>query len=160
VLQTKIPADMPMAPTGKPDESARVACIQQILSYLVGPQPRQDLAQLTLMNGKQMSVLRQDMVSPALLEEAVSAGLDATLGASRRAGRLTGLNAADIVMFLHHHFAKLVPTLRPHNVAEYCPRLFQNESLQVRDVRPLVNSTRRPLSLLFDHHFIQAGVAS
>jgi len=150
VLQTRIPADLPMAPAGRPDASSRVACIQQILGYLVGPTPRQELAELTLMNGKHVQALRQDMVSPALLEEAVSAGLDAALRASRRAGRLLGLDAADVVQFLHRHFAELVPTLRPHNVAEYCPRLFQKESPQVRDVRP----TR-----LLDLHFSQEGVA-
>ena len=37
---------------GRIDEAARVACIQQILGYLIGPQPRQEVAQVTLMNGK------------------------------------------------------------------------------------------------------------
>lgn len=160
VLQTKIPPDMPIGPAGVANESARIACIQQICGYLLGPQPKQELAQVTLMNGQQRSVLRQDMVSPALLEEAVSAGLDAALRASRRAGRLVGLDAAEVIQYLHHHFAELIPTLRPHNIAEYCPRLFQKESLQVREVRSLLEPTRRPLSQLLDLHFSPTGVAS
>ena len=52
------------------------------------------------------------MISPALLEEAVSAGIDAALRTSRQQGRLVGLDAADVMQSLHRHFAELVPTLR------------------------------------------------
>jgi ATP-dependent 26S proteasome regulatory subunit len=160
VLRTKITPDMPIGPAGEVDDAARVACIQQILGYLIGPQPRQEMAQVTLMNGKQLSVLRQDMISPALLEEAVSAGLDAALRTSRQVGRLVGLDAAAVIQALHRHFGELVPTLRPHNIAEYCPRMFQKESLQVREVRSLLESTHRPLSQLLSLNFSPTGVAS
>ena len=125
-----------MSAHGQPDEQARMACVAQLLGYLVGPQPKQEVAEVALQNGQRQPVLRQDMVSPALLEEAVSAGIDAALRKSLQQGRLVGLDADDVVQFLHRHFAELVPTLHPHNIAEYCPRLFQKQSPLVRDVQP------------------------
>ena len=129
VLLKKIPLDMPMSPHGQPDEPARAALVAQALDYLFGPQPKQEVAEVTLLNGQRQPVLRQDMVTPALLEEAVSAGIDAALRKSMQQGRLVGLDADDVVQFLHHYFAELAPTLHPHNIAEYCPRLFQKQSL-------------------------------
>lgn len=150
VLLKKIPLDMPMSPHGQPDGQARAALVAQAVGFLYGPQPKQEIAEVTLLNGQRQPVLRQDMVSPALLEEAISAGIDAALRKSMQAGRLVGLAGDDVVQFLHRYFAELAPTLHPHNIAEYCPRLFQKQSPAVRDVQPLLDPAQRPISLLLD----------
>jgi hypothetical protein len=160
VLLKKIPADMPLGAHGQPSEAARMACVHQLLGYLVGPQPKQEVAEVVLQDGRRQPVLRQDMISPALLEETVSAGVDAALRKSRQQGRLVGLDANDMIHFLHRHFADLVPTLRAHNIAEYCPRLFRKQSPLVRDVQPLLEPAQRSFSLLLDQLFTEGGIAS
>jgi ATP-dependent 26S proteasome regulatory subunit len=153
VLLKKVPPDMPMYPLGQPDAQARAALVAQAIDYLFGAQPPQDVADVTLLNGQHKPALRQDMVTPALLEEAVSAGIDAALRKSMQHGRLVGLDADDVVHFLHNYFVQLAPTLHPHNIAEYCPRLFRRHSSAVRDVQPVLEPTQRPLSLLLDRLF-------
>jgi hypothetical protein len=87
-------------------------------------------------------------VTPALLEEAVSAAIDRSLSRSARAGRLLGLDADDMVQFLDRYFSDLARTLRPHNIAEYCPEWFRDQSLHITNVVPLVQRRRNVASLL------------
>jgi hypothetical protein len=147
VLKTKVPADMPICSQREPSE-ARAALFQAVLGYLYGPAPSQPLAEVQFTNSKRRTIQRGDVVTPAILEEAVSFGVDRCLRKSRRAGRLLGLAASDVVSFLDRHFINLAHTLRPHNVAEHCPEWFSREPLHVSNVLPLVDRHRRTVSFV------------
>jgi hypothetical protein len=147
VLQKKVPAKMPVhARRGQPD--AREALFRQVLGYLYGPEPRQAIAEVHLSSSQRRPLNRSDVVTPALLEEAVSYAVDRCLRRSSDAGRLLGLDSDDVVSFLHRHFANLARTLRPHNLAEHCPEWFARENLHVVNVVPMHDEHRRPVTTL------------
>jgi len=142
VLAKKIPADLPVR--GKTN---RQAVITQVLSYLYGNDPAQDLVEVRLVNGERRTLHRRDLVTPATLEMAVSSAIDHSIRESAEAGELLGLDAEGIIRALQGHYATLATTLRPHNLREHYPEWFTEDSLRVEDVRPLVRRTRRPLSV-------------
>jgi hypothetical protein len=90
---------------------------------------------------------RADVVTPAIIDEAVSGAADRCMRKSHRAGRLIGLDAADIVGYLDRHFASLARNLRPHNVAEYATDWFERDRPTIADVVPLA-ARRHPVPLL------------
>jgi hypothetical protein len=122
---------------------AREALYRAVIGYLYGPTPKQPIAEVRLGNSERRPLNRRDVVTPALLEEATSAAVDSCLHKSDRAGRLLGLDAADVIGFLHRHFVNLARTLRPHNVAEHATDWFERERPTVVEVVPLVDD-RRP----------------
>ena len=140
VLKTKIAHKMPIC-GGDADRF-----VQQLMGYLYGPQPKQAIAEVRLGNSERRTLNRGDVVTPAVMEEAVSYGIDRCLRKSHRAGRLLGLDAADVIAFLHRHFASLARTIRPHNLAEHATEWFDRERPQVIDIVPLTDE-RLPHSL-------------
>jgi hypothetical protein len=145
VLKTKVPSDMPLSAVGDP-AAVRERFFRSVVGYLYGPDPAQPLAEVQFTNSKRRTLHRADVVTPAILEEAVSYGVERSLRRSRRAGRLLGLDSGDVVKFLDRHFVNLAHTLRVHNVAEHCPEWFAREPLHVSHVVPLVDRQRRPLT--------------
>ncbi len=148
VLAKKIPASMPVAGNAGSNEERRAVCIDQISAYLQGDDPPQEVAVATMDNAERHSVNRRDLVTPAVEEEAISWAIDRCLSKSVREGDLLGLDARDVIEFLHRHYSNLARTLRVHNIAEYCPQWFDNEGPSVRHVEPSSNAQRRPASLL------------
>ncbi len=148
VLEKKVPFDMPIR-GDEPQDRAREALLNETLGYLYGPQPRQAIVEVRFANSDRRTLDRAEVVTPAVLEEAVSAAVDRCLRRSHKTDRLLGLDADDIIGFLHRHFGSLAKTLRPHNVGEHCPEWFSAESLQVTSVTPLIDRVR-PNGLLID----------
>ncbi len=149
VLLTKFDPSIPIAGEKTNDnEQARMAAVQRILGYLYGPEPKQAIAEVQFANSETRHLNRSDLVTPALLEEAVSMGIDQSLFKSRRAGRLVGMDVHDVLEFLHRHFAHMARTVRSHNVAEHCPEWFTDDSRFVNRVVPLLRRNRRSLTTL------------
>jgi SpoVK/Ycf46/Vps4 family AAA+-type ATPase len=123
-------------------DAARDALVRAVLGYLYGPVPRQPLAEVRLGNSERRVLNRRDVVTPAVIEEAVSAAVDRSLRKSRRAGRLVGLDAADVIGALERHFTSLARNLRPHNLAEHAADWFERERPMVMEVVPLTNGRR------------------
>jgi ATP-dependent 26S proteasome regulatory subunit len=153
VLKTKIPDSMPIhtgddrAPAGEGNDGndgnePRDALLQAVIGYLYGPTPKQAIAEVRLGNSERRLLNRSDVVTPAVLEEAVSAAVDRCLRKSHRAGRLLGLDAADIVGFLHRHFVSLARTLRPHNMADHASDWYERDRSTVVDVVPLADDIK------------------
>jgi hypothetical protein len=122
--------------------------LSKVLGYLYGPMPPQPLAEVQFVNSQRRTLMRMDVVTPAVLEEALSAAIDQCLMRSLEAGELLGIDADDIIGFLHRHFNGLAHMLRPHNVAEHCPEWFAENSVSVSNVVPLASRSRRPAGLL------------
>jgi hypothetical protein len=147
VLKTKIPPSMKIyegdgennCPGG---EEPRIAVIRQVTGYLYGPQPKQAIAEARLGNSERRPLNRSDVVTPAVLEEAVSYGIDRSLDKSLSAGKLVGLDAADIIGFLHRHFVGLARTLRPHNVADHATEWFERDRPTIVDIVPLATEIK------------------
>ncbi len=148
VLGKKIPESMPVAGELGSAEDRRVACIDRVVAYLLGDEPAQELAEVTMEDSTRRFVYRRNLVTPAVLEEAVSWAIDRSLRKSVRADELLGLEAKDVIDFLHKHYFNLARTLRAHNLAEYCPQWFENEGPGVHRVQPVLNPERRPASML------------
>jgi SpoVK/Ycf46/Vps4 family AAA+-type ATPase len=148
VLAKKIPSSMPIAGDLGSNEERRTVCIDQVAAYLQGDEPPQELAVAVMDNSERRPINRRDLVTPAVLEEAVSWAIDRCLSKSVRQDKLLGLDARDVIEFLHRHYSNLARTLRVHNIAEYCPQWFDNEGPSVRHVEPSSNTQRRPASLL------------
>jgi SpoVK/Ycf46/Vps4 family AAA+-type ATPase len=141
VLRTKI-ADVPI------HGANAEALLSRAISYLFGPEPKQPVAEVHLSNSERRTLNRCDLVTPAVLEEAISAAVDSCLRRSEREGALRGLDAGDLLRFLHRHFSGLAKNLRGHNVAEHCPDWFAREQLHVVRVVPLVSEQIPPSLLL------------
>ena len=105
---------------------------------------------MRLGNSERRVLNRSDVVTPSVIEEAVSAGVDRCLRKSHKAGKLLGLDAVDVVGFLHRHFTNLARTLRPHNLAEHAADWYENDRLNVQDVVPLVDRHRPPSMLMMN----------
>jgi SpoVK/Ycf46/Vps4 family AAA+-type ATPase len=148
VLATKVPEEMPIYGSQN-GSGGRSALINTVLGYLYGPEPRQEIAEVHLVNSQRRKLHRRDLVTPAVLEEAVSSAVDRCLDRSEKAGELLGLDADDVVRFLARHFVNLARSLRPHNVADHCPDWFREEPEHVTNVVPLIQRSR-PRALLLD----------
>jgi ATP-dependent 26S proteasome regulatory subunit len=127
---------------------SRERLMQKVISYLFGPEPKQAVAEVHLSNSERRFVNRCDLVTPAVLEEAISAGIDRCLRKSHRAGRLLGLDADDVISFLHRHFTTLARNMRSHNLSEYCPDWFAREPVHVTRVVPQISELRSPATTL------------
>jgi hypothetical protein len=147
VLKTKIPASMPIYGEDRDGQEARDALIRSVIGYAYGPEPKQAIAEVRLGNSERRYLNRADLVTPAVIQEAVSRAVSRCLRKSRGAGRLLGLDAADVIGALDRHFAGLARNLRPHNVAEYATDWYERDRPTIVDVIPLV-SNRRPVPFL------------
>jgi len=143
VLEKKIPEDLPLRNGATCDE-----VVGQTISYLFGEDPEQGIAEVRMVDGNRRILCRRDLVTGAMLEEAVSAATDESLRQSAAAGHLLGLDAAGVIRSLNKQFVSLAVILRPHNLREHCPDWFSDESMRVETVRPLATQSRRPRSLL------------
>jgi hypothetical protein len=148
VLAKKIPESLPIRARDGRGAGSRDALLGKVLGYVYGPSPKQGLAEVQFVNSERRTLQRMELLTPAILEEAVSAAIDQCLMESAEAGELLGIDGDDIVRFLHRHFTGLAHLLRPHNVAEHCPEWFAESSVAVANVVPLVSRNRRPVGLL------------
>jgi hypothetical protein len=99
-------------------------------------------------NSQHRTLDRRDLVTPAVLNEAVSWAKDRALQRSARARYLQGLNADDIVLYLRRHYRSLCQNLQPHNVAEHAPHLVAGQSLHVTGVVSLQQNQRPAVPLM------------
>jgi SpoVK/Ycf46/Vps4 family AAA+-type ATPase len=148
VLKTKLSDSMPIYGENGSNAERRAALVRSVINYLYGPEPNQAIAEVRLGNSERRLLNRADVVTPAVIDEAVSGAVDRCLAKSRRAGLLLGLDAADVIGYLDRHFAGLARTLRPHNVAEYATDWYERDRPMITDVVPL--ATRRRSVPLFD----------
>jgi hypothetical protein len=142
VLETKVPDDMPIRGSG------RDALLRSVLGYLYGPEPKQGLADVRMASSETRVLNRCDLVTPAVLEEAISWGIDAALRASLSAGELQGLDAADVVGFLDRHYHALARTLTRFNLPAHCPEWFEHSAQEIATVTPLGRPVRRTVPVL------------
>ncbi len=143
VLRTKLPHDLPLFGQYQADPF-----VSKVLAYLYGPEPPQALAEVQFASGTRRKLNRGDVVTPAVLEEAISFGIDRALSKSTAVNELTGLDVDDVIHFLHRHFLHLARVLTPHNVAEHCPQWFEENSPHVTNVVPILKNHTPPLSTL------------
>jgi SpoVK/Ycf46/Vps4 family AAA+-type ATPase len=149
VLSKKVPDDMPLRGTDRnANGEARQALFHQVLSYLFGDDPEQGVAEVRLVNADRRILRRRDLVTPAMIEQAISTAIDETIQQSADAGDLLGLDGAGIVRALHKQYQSLAGTLRPHNVREHCPEWFADQPVHVEGVVSLMRHSRLPRSLL------------
>jgi len=147
VLKKKVPETMKIQRHSRGDGDPRESLLRRVIAYLYGPEPKQPLAEVRLGNSERRVLNRSDVVTPAVLEEAVSSAVDRCLRKSHLAGKLLGLDVADVIGNLHRHFCSLARTLRPHNLAEHATEWFERERPMVTDIVPLINDRRRPTAL-------------
>jgi hypothetical protein len=152
VLKTKISPSMFSDSDSSGVEQLRNELVRNVIGYLYGPEPKQAIAEIRLGNSERRMLNRADVVTPAVIEEAVSGAVDRGLRKSQRAGRLLSLDGLDVIGCLDRHFASVARNLRPHNVAEYATEWFERERPTIVDVVPLVDR-RRPVPFL-DASFI------
>lgn len=150
ILEKKITAELPLRRAGDFPSShdARLSAINRIVSFLYGDDPEQGIAEVRLVDGGRRVVNRRNLVTPAMLEEGVSAATDECLRQSADAGELLGLDAEAVIRSLQKQFEALARTLRAHNIEDYYPDWFTEETIRVEGVRPLVTHARRPRSAL------------
>jgi len=143
VLETKIPEDMPIRGANGDAANARNELKNRILGYLYSQGASQGIAEVQLTNSERRTLHRYELVTPSILEESVSGAIDACLRQSHRAGELLGLDAEDVIRFLHRHYVGLARTLTRHNLPAHCPEWFEDDSIQVSSVSPLTRRIRR-----------------
>lgn len=125
-------------------EAARHGEINRIAAYLFGEDPDQAIAEVRLVDGSRRPVHRRQLITPALLEEAVSAATDDCLKQSDEAGEMLGIDGDAVIGHLQKQFESLAVTLRPYNLEDYLPDWFTEETIRVESIRPLIRHPRRP----------------
>jgi hypothetical protein len=145
VLEKKIHANMPLRGEERQDrEQLRSAVLEQTVGYLFGTEPQQAIAEVQFVNSERRMLERRDVVTASMLEDAVATAIDQCLRQSVHSRRLQGIDAAGIIRALERQYYSLALTLRAHNVREYVPEWFADESVHVTNVRPLVKRSRAP----------------
>jgi hypothetical protein len=144
VLARKIPPEQPLRGSAN-----RETVIQQVAAYLYGNDPDQGVAEVRMLNAERRMVNRRELVTGAVIEQALSAAIDDAVRQTAVAGALLGIDAEGIIAALQEQFVGLARSLRPHNLQEHVPDWFSSDgSIHVENVRPLIRSTRRPRSVL------------
>ncbi len=95
------------------------------------------MAEVGFQGGKKRPLFRKDLVTPAVLEEAVSSAVDRCLDASRKEGKLQKIATADITDFLDRHYNHLAGILTAENLPEHCPAWFAEDNARVIGVKPV-----------------------
>jgi hypothetical protein len=148
VLRKKVPPATPIFGKGSSQDGLNETFVNRVLGYLYGPEPKQSLVEVQLASSQRRLLNRGDLVTPSVLEESISYAVERCLSKSRKIGKLLGLDAQDVIGFLHEYFVNLSRTLRPHNLREYCGDWAAHE--HVTNVTPLVQTHRLPRALLID----------
>ncbi len=108
---------------------------KEVVHYLHESEEHQALVQVHFHNGSTRVLHRCELVTPAILEEAVSFAVDRCLSDSREVGKLQNVLAAEVVEFLQSHFDHLAKTLTVHNLPEYCPEWFAEDATPIASVK-------------------------
>lgn len=149
VLDKKLPHDLPLrGAEGQSPAERRMAAMSKVIGYLFGNEPEQGVCEARLVNNERRTLCRRDLVTGAMIEQAVSTAIDEAIRQSAEADELLGVDGEAVVRSLQAQFATLATTLRPHNLREHCPEMFTEESIRIDEVRPLVRRARRPRALL------------
>ncbi len=135
ILKKSISPDLPLA-------STHDDLLQTVVGYLYGQSPPQGLVELQMSNSQHRTIDRRDLVTPAVLNEALSWAKDRALRRSVHVGSLQAIDAGDVVLYLRRHFRTLCQNLQPHNVAEHVPQLVAGQSLHVTGVVSLQHNQR------------------
>jgi ATP-dependent 26S proteasome regulatory subunit len=147
VLEKKVVPEMKIHPChGSKPAAARRNLLHAVIQYLYGGGEDQVIAEVTFRDSARKSISRRDLVTGALLEMAVSEAIDEALDHSTEAGELLGLDAGTVTEALSRQFQAIATSMRPHNVSDHAPHLFQEDEVLVASVRPRLQSGRRPAS--------------
>jgi SpoVK/Ycf46/Vps4 family AAA+-type ATPase len=147
VLLKKLPPGLPLrAADGR--EPTRDEVVRRVVAFLYGPDPDQGVAEVRLLNAGRRTIHRRELVTGALLEQAVSTAIDDAIRLSGEAGELLGVDAEGVIAALEEQFDALARSIRPHNLREHCPDLFADGPVHAEDVRPLTRTARRPRAAL------------
>ena len=147
VLETKLLPGMKYRGNGSPD-SMKEDLINQVVNYLyAGDDAEQGVAEIRFLDNNRRLLCRRNLVTGAMLDEAVSQATDDCLKESSECGELLGIDAQGVIRSLETQYKSLAGTLRAHNLPEYCPQWFADEPLRVEHVRPLIHRARRPAAM-------------
>lgn len=113
----------------------REAVASEVVHYLYESENGQAMAEVTFQNRNKRVLNRRDLVTPAILEEAVSSAVDQCLTKSRDANRLQKLSASDVTAFLDSYYQNLGRTITEHNLPEHCPEWFAEDASPVGHVK-------------------------
>jgi SpoVK/Ycf46/Vps4 family AAA+-type ATPase len=117
--------------------------INRIIAYLYGEDPDQTIAEVRMVDSSRRPVHRRSLVTPALLEDALSAATDECLRDSRRARRLLGLDTGAVIAHLEAQFESIALSLRNYNIEEYLPTWFSDETVRVESVRAMPRRSKK-----------------
>ena len=120
----------------------------RVVTYLYGPKPKQPIAEVQFANSQRRELNRSDLVTPAVLEEAISYGTDQALTKSGQMDALQGVDADDVIAFLDRHFLNLARLLSPQNIPEHCPQWFEDDPMHVVQIVPALKTRRRTAASL------------
>jgi ATP-dependent 26S proteasome regulatory subunit len=149
VLGRKIPDEVPVMPrNGEPPAEARRALFQSAIHYLFADHADQVVAEVVLRNSQRRPVCMRDLVTGSILESATSQAIDDSLDRSTDQDRLLGLDRAAFLHGLACQFEAVATSLRPHNLRDYAPHLFDEEDMEIVSVRPRPRGRFQP-----DAHF-------
>ncbi len=109
--------------------------VAQVVSFLYEAEDGQAMAEVSFQGGKKRVLNRRELVTPAILEEAVSSAVDWCISASRESNKLQDVSGDDVVDFLGSHFKHLAKTLTRENLPEHCPEWFAEDATPVTNVR-------------------------
>lgn len=108
----------------------------EVIYYLYGSEEGQALAKVSFQGQfKDRMLHRRDLVTPAILEDAVSSAVDQCLTKSREAKKLQKVSAADVIEFLDKHFQHLSRTITAENLPDHCPEWFAEDANPVASVK-------------------------
>jgi SpoVK/Ycf46/Vps4 family AAA+-type ATPase len=123
--------------TARIKNSNKEKITRETVQYLYEVEDRQAIAKVSFSNRTERVLHRRELVTPSILEEAVSYAVDQCISDSRETGRLQNVLAAEVVEFLDKHFNHLAGMLTPHNLPEYCPEWFAEDAVPVTHVKVL-----------------------
>ena len=107
----------------------------EVQHYLHADSEDQPIAQVKFHGGQERILHRSELVTPSILEEAVSSAVDVCMTKSREANRLQKVQASDVIEFLQTHFQHLAKTLTAENLPEHCPEWFAEDANPVQSVK-------------------------
>lgn len=130
VLQKKIDRKLPCESGTAGDN------VNKILGYLFGEKPDQTLA-VAKFGREERQIERRNLVTPAIIDEAVNAARKVALRKSVERNKQVGIEADIVSSSLHKHFTKMALNLKPHNLDEYLPSWFAGKAEKCSGVMPV-----------------------
>lgn len=128
VLKTKITETTPVF------GGSRAQLISEVSDYLYDTNGDGVLAHVRTANQEMIPIRRNDIVTGAVLEEAVSQAVDECLRKSVDANELLGIDAKDVIKSIADRQRGIVDSLRPHNLREYVSHLVSQEPHEISGV--------------------------